>query len=209
MKRKRVAGKRRKCGHKYSLLNADCLECAKKIPDDSLSRLLAAAPRTFRRRAQGSKRMSQDKLREWAELFIARSDRGIRCRGCAAMQVITSGGDFRQPHDKDCGVQKLREILDAPVAEGDKKLDPAKEDVARYWDLHKLQNPDGQAEGAKEPQQIGWLIERQGPEWFTGRTWTRDSLRAARFFSREDAQWALDLMELDPESLLVTEHIWS
>jgi hypothetical protein len=62
-------------------------------------------------------------------------------------------------------------------------------------------------EGLRE---TGWLIEREGAEWFTGRTWTRDSAKAVRFASREDAQHTIDLIRFDSAAgIKPTEHIWS
>jgi hypothetical protein len=63
------------------------------------------------------------------------------------------------------------------------------------------------AQGAQD--ETGWLIERNDAQWFTGRTWTKDSTKAVKFFSREDAEWTMKLIEFDPAAnVKVTEHIW-
>lgn len=58
--------------------------------------------------------------------------------------------------------------------------------------------------------QSGWLIEREGHQWFTGRTWTPDSTKAARFSSREDAEWTIKAIAFSPaDNIKATEHSWS
>ncbi len=61
-----------------------------------------------------------------------------------------------------------------------------------------------------EPREIGWLIEREGPEWLAGfgfsSNWTKDSLEAIRFSRRADAEKIAEVLE--NVDISITEHIW-
>ena len=59
--------------------------------------------------------------------------------------------------------------------------------------------------------EFGWLIEIDGPMWWTGNayphTWTKDSLKAIRFARKEDAMRMIGIEYL-PDAY-ATEHMWS
>lgn len=64
--------------------------------------------------------------------------------------------------------------------------------------------------GTPAPQETGWLIETNGPEWLCGfgfsANWTKNSLEAIRFARRCDAEKIAECLENCDIS--ITEHIW-
>lgn len=60
-------------------------------------------------------------------------------------------------------------------------------------------------------EETGWLIERNGPTWWAGRTWSRNSLEAVRFAREVDA---LRMINADPitfgaDDVKPTHHVWT
>ena len=85
------------------------------------------------------------------------------------------------------------------------------QDDPKALGYRKPETAAAQPHTSTETRETGWLIERTDKtEWFTGRTWTKDSVKAARFFSQEDAEWAIKQLQFDHGvEIKATEHIWS